>query len=69
MKTGLQPEKQNVEKEDADIEEASRAAPAEPEEPAIAEIANLTQLNAENLTRKIIEHRYSESLLKEETKD
>ncbi len=54
-------------KEDADIEEeASRAAgtagasgaPVEvPGEPTIAEIAHLTELNAENLTRKMIEHR------------
>ncbi len=70
---------QHKRKDDADIEEANAARTAgtarasgapveEPEEPAIAEIANLTELNAKNLTRKIIEHRYSEILLKEEIK-
>ena len=37
-------------------------------EPIMTDLSNLTELNAENLTRKIIEQRYSEKLLKEEIK-
>jgi hypothetical protein len=69
---------QRKRKDDADIEEeASRAAgtagasgaqleePEEPEEPAIAELSNLTELNAENLIRKIIQQKLSEKTVKD----
>ncbi len=54
------------EEKQASREAGASGAPAEPAEPLLTELANLTELNAENLTRKIIEHRYSEKLIKDE---